>query len=134
MPRAKNSDKPHYHFLILLNRKAFHRLGRWEKSAWGGCQDNTLIHAAIRAWSQAIEHPVCKTSALVEIAKEWEQGRRTKKYFHRMLLRNDPDTFAEVMYAASYLCKYHSKRLGQWVHCFGASQKPLHRNACQNVQ
>ena len=123
----KDSDKPHYHLLILLNGNAFQQLGSSKESAWGGYQDNTLIHAAIRAWSQALELPIYKNKGLVEIVKKWKHGRRTNKYFLCMLHRNDPYSFAEVMYVASYLCKYHSKPLGQWVHCFGASQKPLHR-------
>ncbi|MGP9767050.1 YagK/YfjJ domain-containing protein [Halomonas sp. AOP13-D3-9] len=120
----KDSDKPHYHLLILLNGNVFHQLGSSDASALGRYQDNTLIHAAIRAWGWALSRPTHMMKGLVEIPKKWEQGRRTNKYFHCMLHRNDPDIFAEVMYVASYLCKYYSKPLGQRIHCFDASKKP----------
>ncbi|MWJ27443.1 hypothetical protein GPM19_04350 [Halomonas sp. ZH2S] len=34
----------------------------------------------------------------------------------------DPTTFAEVFYAASYLCKAYSKPIGQVGHPFGSSR------------
>lgn len=49
-----NSDKPHYHLLLLLNYDAFCSLGNFAHSAPGQYHRDNLYHRCVRAWQCAI--------------------------------------------------------------------------------
>ena len=53
--------KPHYHFLILLNRDAFHRIDKFEPGS-----DN-ISNRLVEAWTSALKLSVDEFSGLVHI-------------------------------------------------------------------
>ncbi|MNJ21300.1 hypothetical protein D3C77_156480 [compost metagenome] len=98
--------RPHYHFLILLNRDAFHRLGKFESG-----RDN-IFNRLVEAWASALRLSVDEVSGLVHIPDN--------PTYH--LHRDDELGQQELFYRASYLCKAATKVYGDGQHGFGYSR------------
>lgn len=98
--------RPHHHLAILLNKDAFHTLGRFTSER---CN---LFNRLEEAWASALRLPVEAVVGLVHIPKN-----------HRYHLhRDDWDGQAAFFYRASYLCKTATKEYGDRQHSFGASR------------
>lgn len=97
---------PHYHLAILLNKDAFHKLGKFE----GGRKN--LFNLLVEAWSSALKLPVKDVLGLVEIPEN-------PTYW---LTRDDWDAFNAFFFRVSYLCKAETKHFGDGVHSFGTSR------------
>lgn len=113
------SLKPHYHLMLLLNYDAFCSLGSFSPSHDGGYELNNLYHRCVRAWSWAIGWPIQDMGGLVHVATDKLAG---KPYVY-CLHRDDAATFAQVFYAASYLCKAYSKPIAQGIRCHQGSSR-----------
>ncbi|HDS1817163.1 TPA: inovirus Gp2 family protein [Pseudomonas putida] len=98
--------KPHYHFLIFLNRDAFHRLGKFEPG-----RDN-IFNRLVEAWASALGLSVDEVSGLVHIPDN--------PTYH--LHKGDERGQQELFYRASYLCKAATKAYGDGQHGFGYSR------------
>ncbi len=72
----------------------------------------------VRSWARAIGWPLEDMKRLVHVC----ENKLTKKPETYCLCQDDPSTFAEVFYAASYLCKSYSKPIGQVGLSFGSSR------------
>lgn len=117
------SEKHHYHVLLLFNANAYFCIGDISPSE-SGCYDaNNLYHRIVRAWCKAIDWPPEKMKGLVHAAKTKQEQKQEKKKRHWIILRDAPASFADVFYAASYLCKVFSKPLVQRIHCFDGSRR-----------
>lgn len=113
-----NSDKPHYHLLLLLNYDAFCSLGNFAHSAPGQYHRDNLYHRCVRAWQCAIGLHGPSPQGLVNVA----QDRLTQAYNVHTLHRHDTAAFHDVFRASSYLCKVATKPVGSGVRGFGSSQ------------
>jgi len=113
-----SSDLPHYHLLLLLNGDAYKGLGYMDKTPCGDYGYENLFHRIIRAWAKAINHPEDLMAGLVHIPCKPVTSELATWFFHK----SDQYTFEQVFWAASYLCKEHSKPIGKGVHCFGGSR------------
>nr|WP_163501957.1 inovirus-type Gp2 protein [Halomonas socia] len=113
------SPKPHYHLLLLLNYDAFCSLGCFSPSFDGGYELDNLYHRCVRAWSWAIDWPHHAMAGRVHVAKD----KLTQQPYVYCLHRDDAVTFAQVFYAASYLCKAYSKPIAQGIRCFDGSRR-----------
>jgi len=98
--------KPHYHCLILLNRDAFHRLGKFEQG-----RDN-IFNRLVEAWASALRLTVDESRGLVHIPEN-------PSYYLR---RDDELGQQELFFRASYLCKAATKAYGDGQHGFGYSR------------
>lgn len=98
--------KPHYHFLILLNRDAFHRLGKFELG-----RDN-IFNRLVEAWASALGLSLDECSGLVHIPENPTYNLR----------RDDEQGQRELFFRASYLCKAATKAYGDGQHGFGCSR------------
>jgi len=98
--------KPHYHFLILLNRDAFTTLGNFEPG-----RDN-IFNRLVGAWASALRLSVDECNGLVHIPDKPDYR----------LHRDDELGQRELFYRASYLCKSATKAYGDGQHGFGASR------------
>ena len=98
--------RPHYHFVLLLNRDAYHTVGRYDSA-----QQNlySRIHAA---WASALGIPVYDVYGLVHIPVNAE--------YH--LTRNDPEDMGRYFRRVSYLCKAATKVYGNRCRVFGCSR------------
>ncbi|HDZ46415.1 MAG TPA: inovirus Gp2 family protein [Halomonas sp.] len=100
-----SNGKPHYHFFILLNRDAYHMLGR-------ACSPNeNLISRLSRAWYSAL-------GVLWNPQEPWVHVPKNPTYW---IDRDNADSFQEAFYRASYLCKADTKQYGLGMRAFGAS-------------
>ena len=113
------SDKPHYHLLLLLNYDAFRSLGTYSRSPDGGYSYDNLYHRCVRAWSWAIGWPIHDMKGLINVATD----KLTQQPYVYCLHRDDAATFAQVFYAASYLCKAYSKPIARRIRCFDGSRR-----------
>lgn len=115
-----NSDKPHYHLMILLNKNAFDSLGVFASDEYDIYSRDNLYHRMMRAWLKAMgyDHDDPRFQQLVNVSKD----HLTKEPWTCILHRHDRHAMDEAMYMASYLCKAYSKTLGEGVHVFNASQ------------
>lgn len=101
-----SNGKPHYHFMFLLNRGAYHMPGR-------ACSPNgNLINRISRAWYSAL-------GMVWNFKKPWIYVPDNSFYW---VNRNDPNSFQEVFYRASYLCKASTKQYGLGLRAFGTSR------------
>ncbi len=98
--------KPHYHFLILLNRDAFHRLGKFEPG-----RDN-IFNRLVGAWASALRLSLDECNGLVHIPENPTYNLR----------RDDELGQQELFFRASYLCKAATKAYGDGQHGFGYSR------------
>ena len=98
--------RPHYHFVIFLNRDAFNSLGRYEQS-----RDN-LYNRILEAWASALGIAV--------------EGAIGLPHFPRNAIvrinARDPDSQDEFFYRASYMAKAATKMIGRR-HSFGGSRR-----------
>lgn len=112
------SVNPHYHLLLLLNGDAYNGLGYVNQTPCGDYEYDNLFHRIVRAWARAINHPQQCMAGLVQVPRKPISNEMATWFF-----RSDEQTvFAEIFYAASYLCKSYSKPIGQGVHCFDGSK------------
>ena len=98
--------RPHYHFVLLLNRDAYHTVGYFDSA-----RENTYgrIHAA---WASALRMPIDDTNGLVHIPDNAEY----------QLTRNDPVVMDQYFRRVSYLCKAATKVYGNRCRVFGCSR------------
>ncbi|TDX22948.1 uncharacterized protein DUF3296 [Modicisalibacter xianhensis] len=115
-----NSDKPHYHLMLLLNKDAFDSIGRFAPDQNGKYLRQNLYHRMMRSWLKAMgfdaDDP--RFHQLVNVSI----NSITKEPWSRILHRDDWCAMDEAMYMASYLCKEYSKPIGQNVHVFDSSR------------
>lgn len=100
------SGKPHYHLLILLNRDAFHRLGKFEPG-----RDN-IFNRLVEAWASALRLSLDECNGLVHIPDNPTYN----------LHRDDEQAQQDLFFRASYLCKAATKVYGDGQHVFGYSR------------
>ncbi|WP_263258977.1 inovirus Gp2 family protein [Pseudomonas oryzihabitans] len=100
------SGRPHYHLLILVNRDAFHTLGKLQS------ENINMISRVQEAWASALGLEVDQIAGLVEIPNN-------PKY---KVNRGDEMALSALFHRASYLCKAASKNYGQGYHGFGCSR------------
>ena len=116
-----NSDKPHYHVMLLFNGNALRELGTLDMYStdsdepYGG---NCMYHRLVRAWEASIHWPAHQMQGLVEVAEDSITDQLSVYHFHR----DDQNAFKQLFYAASYLCKASSKPIDQRIHCFEGSR------------
>ena len=98
--------RPHYHFVLLLNKDAYHTVGRYHSA-----QENThsRIHAA---WAGALRIPVDDANGLVHIPDN--------AGYHLSL--DDPAELDRYFRRVSYLCKAATKVYGNRCRVFGCSR------------
>ncbi|KWV80490.1 hypothetical protein PFLL34_01530 [Pseudomonas fluorescens] len=98
--------RPHYHFVLLLNKDAYHTVGRYDSA-----RENTYsrIHAA---WASALRMPIDDTDGLVHIPENAE--------YH--LSQDDPAEMNRYFVRVSYLCKAATKVYGNRCRVFGCSR------------
>ncbi|AEA66885.1 Hypothetical protein; putative prophage [Pseudomonas brassicacearum subsp. brassicacearum NFM421] len=98
--------RPHYHFVLLLNKDAYHTVGRYDSA-----RENTYsrIHAA---WASALGIHVDDVYGLVHIPANAE--------YH--LSQNNPEAMDEYFRRVSYLCKSATKVYGNRCRVFGCSR------------
>ncbi|WP_185856326.1 YagK/YfjJ domain-containing protein [Vreelandella populi] len=111
------SSHHHYHLLLLLNGNAYRYLGDMKKSPDGFYSYDNLYHRLVRAWAFAINWPQECMDLLARVPEKHYKTLATWEFKD-----DDQTTFADLFYAASYLCKAYSKPIGQGVHCFDGSQ------------
>jgi len=99
------NGKPHYHFLMILNRDAYHLPGKV-------CSPNdNLYNRVSRAW----------WSALGEAWNPQEPRIHVPDNAVYWIDRGDPESFQRAFYRASYLCKADTKLYGLGLRAFGTS-------------
>ena len=98
--------RPHYHFVLLLNRDAFNTVGYFDSA-----RENTYgrIHAA---WASALRMPIDDTNGLVHIPEN--------AGYH--LSQDDPAEMDRYFVRVSYLCKAATKVYGNRCRVFGCSR------------
>ncbi|MFS8173558.1 inovirus Gp2 family protein [Vreelandella titanicae] len=100
------NGKPHYHFFLLLNHAAYHMPGK-------ACSHNeNLISRISRAWYSAL-------GVAWNPQEPWVHVPAHPFYW---IDRNDPNSFQEAFYRASYLCKADTKQYGLGLRTFGTSR------------
>lgn len=101
------SQRPHYHVVLILNRSAFQSLGNYADPGAPG-----LYKICLSAWASAIWQPYDLADGLVSVVNggQWH------------LNRQDPAPYREAFLAASYLCKARSKVYELGFHGFGCSR------------
>lgn len=97
-------SRPHYHFLLLLNRDAYHTLGFFNS------QNENLYSRIVSAWASALQLTWDEALGLVHIPDNPTYQVR------------DSVEFAALFYRVSYMCKVKTKRYGGWEHAFGCSR------------
>ncbi len=99
-----SSVSPHYHFLLLLNRDAFHTLGKFEVG-----RDN-LFNRIRKAWNTAL-------GLMPQMDYQYIYIPQNSTYHV-----NDSSGFSDLFYRASYLCKLRTKHLSKHHDSFGSSR------------
>jgi hypothetical protein len=99
--------RPHYHFLLLLNKDAFHALGQFNSDS------ENLYTRIVSAWASALRLKPSEAIGLVHIPKNSS---------YRINSREDSDVLAELFNRVSYMCKVDTKRYGEWERAFGCSR------------
>lgn len=98
--------RPHYHFVLLLNKDAYHTVGRFQSA-----RENT--YSRLRsAWASALGIPVDDANGLVHIPANAE--------YH--LSQDDPSEMDRYFRRVSYLCKAATKVYGNRCRVFGCSR------------
>lgn len=101
-----SSDRPHYHLLILLNHDAFFTLGRFELGR------SNIFNCLVEAWASALLIEKERAAPLVHIPDN-------STY---LVTRGDQNSFNNLFFRASYLCKASTKSYRDSIHSFGASR------------
>ncbi|MBS9403710.1 inovirus Gp2 family protein [Halomonas sp. TRM85114] len=119
----KNSDKPHYHVLLLFNGNALRSLGTLSAYAEEGDMEayagDNLYHRLVRAWEGVVGWPAEQMKGLVEVTEDTITEEIVTYHFYR----DDQATFEKLFYAASYMCKAHTKPIAQGMHCCDGSRR-----------
>lgn len=97
---------PHYHLVILLNRDAFFKLGKFKIGR------KNLYNLLVEAWGSALGLLAQEAVGLVHIPENHAYK----------LTSDDRDTFNDFFYRVSYLCKAETKQFGDGSHSFGTSR------------
>ncbi|NYS59685.1 YagK/YfjJ domain-containing protein [Vreelandella salicampi] len=116
------SDKPHYHMVLLFNGHALQHLGALSAYIDGSDEaysGDCLYHRLVRAWAWAIGWQLEEMKGLVNITT----NSMTKDVCVFRLHSRQKAMIREFFFAISYLCKAHSKPIGQGVHCFDGSKR-----------
>ncbi|NIC39428.1 inovirus Gp2 family protein [Halomonas desiderata] len=100
------NGKPHYHFFLILNRDAYHLPGRV------GSPNENLFNRVSRAWYSALGIECSPREPLIHVPQN-------PVYW---IDRDDPASFQEAFYRASYLCKAETKQYGLGLRAFGTSR------------
>ena len=101
-----DSERPHYHLVILLNKDAYSVLGHFAS------ERNNMFNRLEEAWASALRLPRDAVVGLVHIPEN-------PVYY---ITRDDERSQAEFFHRASYLCKAATKEYGDRQHSFGASR------------
>lgn len=101
------SQRPHYHLLLILNGNAYRSIGNYADVETPG-----LYKLCHEAWASAISQPYDLAYGLVGVVQngQWSLDRMNR------------EVFADALYAASYLCKARSKVFELGFHGFGCSR------------
>ncbi|MBL4833953.1 MAG: inovirus Gp2 family protein [Pseudomonas sp.] len=102
------SQRPHYHVVLILNRSAFQRLGNYADPNVPG-----LYKMCLEAWASAIYQPRDLAKGLVSVVDggQWHLNRVGQA------------PYREAFFASSYLCKARSKVYELGFHGFNCSRK-----------
>ncbi|TFH87454.1 inovirus Gp2 family protein [Billgrantia azerbaijanica] len=115
-----NSDKPHYHLMILLNKNAYDSLGSFAPDGSGIYSRNNLYHRMMRSWLKAMgfaqDDP--RFHQLIHVSED----PVTKEPWSCALHRDDWIAMNEAVFMVSYLCKAYSKPFAQVGHVFDGSR------------
>lgn len=98
--------RPHYHFVLLLNRDAFHTVGRFQS------ERENLYSRIQAAWASALGIPFEDADGLVHIPEN--------ATFH--LSRDDSAEMDRFFHRVSYICKADTKDYGSRCRAFGCSR------------
>jgi len=114
------SDKPHYHLMMFFNKAAFDSLGYFAPDEFGMYTLDNLYHRMMRAWLKAMGFDPDSSwyKQLVHVS----ENPVTEIPWSRILHRHDWVSMDEAMFMASYLCKAHTKPIGQGIHVFDYSR------------
>lgn len=102
-----DSQRPHYHLLLILNGDAYRALGNYRDPEQPG-----LYRSCQQAWASAIGQPFDLADGLVSVVPNGQWN----------LNRIDQEVFRDAFFAASYLCKARSKVFELGFHGFGGSR------------
>jgi len=98
--------RPHFHFVLLLNRDAFHTVGRFQS------ERENLYSRIQAAWASALKIHFDYVEGLVHIPENTT--------FH--LSQDDPAQMDRYFHRVSYLCKAATKDYGSRCRAFGCSR------------
>ena len=98
--------RPHFHFVLLLNRDAFHTVGRFQS------ERENLYTRIQAAWASALRIHFDYVEGLVHIP--------TNATFH--LSQDDPAAMDRYFHRVSYICKAATKEYGSRCRAFGCSR------------
>lgn len=98
--------RPHYHFVLLLNKDAYHTVGRFHSA-----QEN-LYRRIQSAWASALRIPLDDADGLVHVPVNAEFR----------LSQDDPVEMDRYFHRVSYLCKAATKVYGNCWRVFGCSR------------
>lgn len=99
--------RPHYHLVIMLSLDAFYTVGKISSD------NENIFHRLQQAWASALRLPVGAVSGLVELPNNPMYRLR----------RDGDETYRDLFYRASYLCKDATKVFGDGKHAFGCSRR-----------
>lgn len=99
--------RPHYHFVLLLNKDAYHTVGRFDS------ERENLYSRIQSAWASALKISFEDADGLVHIP--------VNATFH--LSQNDPEAMDRYFHRVSYLCKAATKDYGSRCRAFGCSRR-----------
>lgn len=99
--------RPHYHFVLLLNKDAYHTVGRFDS------ERENLYSRIQSAWASALKIAFEDADGLVHIP--------VNATFH--LSQNDPEAMDRYFHRVSYLCKAATKDYGSRCRAFGCSRR-----------
>jgi len=97
--------RPHYHFLLLLNRDAYFSLGNFNSN------QNNLSKRIVEAWARALKINF-RGEGLVHFSNDYELFSS----------EDGIEGLDELFYYASYMCKVRTKRFGNSERVFGCSR------------
>lgn len=98
--------RPHYHFVLLLNRDAYHTVGRFKS------ERENLYSRIQSAWGSALRIPFDDADGLVHIPD--------KATF--ILSMDHPEEMDQYFHRVSYVCKAATKDYGSRCRAFGCSR------------
>lgn len=109
MEFGPESQKRHYHVVLLLNKDAYAGPGDYKKN------EGTLASMIMRAWNSALDVPYPEYKTLVYFPDNCYYH-----LYHDEAFSENP--FKNIIYRASYLTKLQTKRITKERRSFGCSQ------------